>query len=156
MGFKIWCQVEGGGTPIWKLPYVREFGNIYFQTCTSFFSFKSNSTVFLKISEYFLPWKIEKIWLQTCNLILLIVDSSFFFILKSATRGRKVPDALSIKKKWDARTQSTQREGATRPMRNEFSKLGDFVKIHVASEQHKARVRNARYNINLKIMDGGK
>ena len=51
---------------------------------------------FLKISEYFLPWKIEKIWLQTCNLILLIVDSSFFFILKSATRGRKVPDALSI------------------------------------------------------------
>ena len=31
MGFKIWCQVGGGGTQFSKLPYVREFLNIWFQ-----------------------------------------------------------------------------------------------------------------------------
>ena len=32
MGFKIWCQVGVWGTQFSKLPYVREFSNIWFQT----------------------------------------------------------------------------------------------------------------------------
>ena len=34
MGFKIWCQVGGGGIQFSKLPYVREFSNIWFQKLT--------------------------------------------------------------------------------------------------------------------------
>ena len=81
---------------------------------------------FLKISEYFLPWKIEKIWLQTCNLILLIVDSSFFFILKSATRGRKVPDALSIKKKMGCSHAKHATRGREAPYAKRIFKIRGF------------------------------
>ena len=34
MGLKIWCQVGGGGIQFSKLPYVREFSNIWFQKLT--------------------------------------------------------------------------------------------------------------------------
>ena len=34
MGFKMWCQVGGGGIQFSKLPYVREFSNIWFQKLT--------------------------------------------------------------------------------------------------------------------------
>ena len=34
IGFKIWCQVGAGVTPFLKLPYVREFWNIWFQKLT--------------------------------------------------------------------------------------------------------------------------
>ena len=33
MGLKIWCQVGGGGPLFSKLPYVREFSNIWFPNC---------------------------------------------------------------------------------------------------------------------------
>ena len=34
MGFKIWCQVGGGGINFLKLPYVRNSSNIWFQKLT--------------------------------------------------------------------------------------------------------------------------
>ena len=96
---------------------------------------------------------MKKVWLQTCNLILLFVDSSFFFILKSTTRRRKVPDVLSIQKKSEllareARNErarsalcetnfqnsgiplkscsfrTAQREGAKRPIQCQFKNYG--------------------------------
>ena len=36
MGFKIECQVGGGGTQFSKLPDLREFSNILIQTCHFF------------------------------------------------------------------------------------------------------------------------
>ena len=39
MGFKIGCQVGGGATPFSKIPYVREFSNIWFQKLSFFFLF---------------------------------------------------------------------------------------------------------------------
>ena len=59
MGFKIWCQAEGGRTPFSKLSYSHEFSNIWFQTCLFFL----NSSVFLKIFNLFvvLNWKNSKL-----------------------------------------------------------------------------------------------
>ena len=37
MGFKIWCQVRGGVTSFWKLPYSHEFSNIWLQKSLFFF-----------------------------------------------------------------------------------------------------------------------
>ena len=39
MGFKIRCQVGGWGTQFSKIPYVREFLNIWFQKLSFFFLF---------------------------------------------------------------------------------------------------------------------
>ena len=46
MGFKIWCQVGGGGTQFSKLPYIREFLNIWFQKLTDISYKRSLWTIF--------------------------------------------------------------------------------------------------------------
>ena len=56
MGFKIWCQVGGGGTQFSKLPNVREFSSIWFQKSSFFFLF------FFVIIHFF--WKSQKRFFQ--------------------------------------------------------------------------------------------
>ena len=55
MGFKIWCQVGVWGTQFSKLPYVREFLNIWFQKLSFFVAYIVvfwNSSIFSKISNF--------------------------------------------------------------------------------------------------------
>ena len=54
MGLKIWCQVWVWGTQFSKLPYVREFSNIWFQKLSFFFRVASGV---LKIHQFF--WKFQ-------------------------------------------------------------------------------------------------
>ena len=50
MSFKKSCQVGDGGTPFSKLPYVREFSNIWFQKSSSL-CFSMRSSVLSKFSK---------------------------------------------------------------------------------------------------------
>ena len=59
MGFKIWSQVGGGGTQFLKLPYVREFLNIWFQTLQ----------FFVWLRRYFI--KSSKSFCQCENIVVL-------------------------------------------------------------------------------------
>ena len=68
MGFKIWCQVGGGGAPFSKLPIVREFSNIWFQTCHFWFRW---SLSVLKNHRFFENFK---------NIFCRTKLKTFFFI----------------------------------------------------------------------------
>ena len=54
MGFKIWCQVGVWVTPFSKLPYSREFSNIWFQKSTDIRGKRSLWTVFWKFQKPFI------------------------------------------------------------------------------------------------------
>ena len=63
MGFKIWCQVGGRVTPFSKLPYSREFSNIWFQKSTD---------IRYKRRLWMIFWKLKKpssIWVLVGVLI---------------------------------------------------------------------------------------
>ena len=57
MGFKILCQVGVWGTQFSKLPYVREFLNIWFQKLSFFYRVYSGV---LKIHQFFRKFQIFK------------------------------------------------------------------------------------------------
>ena len=64
MGFKIWCQIGGGVTPFSKLPYSREFSNIWLQKSTDIRYKRSLWTIF---------WKFEKpssIWVLVGGVLI--------------------------------------------------------------------------------------
>ena len=65
MGFKIWCQVGGGGTQFSKLPYIREFLNIWFQKSTDISDKTKSVNDLSKISIFF----VEKTF---CFLFFLV------------------------------------------------------------------------------------
>jgi len=74
MGFIIWCQVGDGGTPFSKLAYVREFSNIWFQTCHFSFCFNWIHPFCRKFQKRYFQWRIEK---------NLVPNLSPFFLLDS-------------------------------------------------------------------------
>ena len=53
MGLKFCCQVGGGGTLFLKLPYSRDFSNIWVQTCNFSFCFSVHSSILTKKSKTF-------------------------------------------------------------------------------------------------------
>ena len=56
MGFKIWCQVGVWVTLFSKLPYSREFSNIWFQKSTDIRYKRSLSTIFWKFQKAISIW----------------------------------------------------------------------------------------------------
>ena len=88
MGFKIWYQVGGEGALFleitlcaWVLKYLVPNFSLFFLNWVNPFSWKSQ--------KHFLPWKIEKVWFQTCHFFVVFywIHMFFFLIQKSATRG---------------------------------------------------------------------
>ena len=53
MGLKFWSQVGGGGALFLKLPYSRDFLNIWVQTCLFSFCFSVHSSILTKNSKTF-------------------------------------------------------------------------------------------------------
>ena len=77
MGFKIRCQVGGWGTQFSKIPYVREFLNIWFQKLSFFFLFLFEfSHFFENLKNVFSNAYLKKVRFLTC-------DFSFCFYLNS-------------------------------------------------------------------------
>ena len=81
MGFKIWCQVWVWGTQFSKLPYVREFSNIWFQKSTDIIDKRSQR--FFENSKKLLVFEFW--W------VVLIFDyapTSYVSILRTRTHNK--------------------------------------------------------------------
>ena len=71
MGFKIRCQVGGWGTQFSKIPYVREFLNIWFQKSSFFFIFLFEfSHFFENLKNVISNADLKKNWFLTCDFFL--------------------------------------------------------------------------------------
>ena len=68
MGFKIWCQVGVWGTQFSKLPYSRDFSNIWFQKLSFFFAY---IVVFWKFIIFFENFKFSNL-LQVGNFSIFV------------------------------------------------------------------------------------
>ena len=73
MGFKLWCQVGGGGKPFSKLPYIREFSKFWFQKFSFFLLFLIGFIRFFfeNLKKCFCFRKLKKGRFQTCNIFFI-------------------------------------------------------------------------------------